>query len=296
MPGALVPTGFMPGSMQDRVDGWVRAALAPQGLGFQRDPVWVDARGQYHNSPNAYITGLAPQRSPMASWNFGGGFNGGNGGLSLVSGGTGSWASSGGGGGWSDVFSQGLGVLTGWAQNRAQERAIRRQNRRSMGGGGPYLQPIQNPYMNQNPNLGGAPATPFGFAPNPNLPTTNVPFGWPMLNPQPRGPRSQESYDTGVGILDQILNGITNSGPGDDVSTPVVIDQNGTPCVVRKPPPPRLIGSVNNTTGVAKFYRYVGAPILFRGDLQTLKTAKRAVSKFGGVAGARRPFRARRRR
>jgi hypothetical protein len=57
---------------------------------------------------------------------------------------------------------------------------------------------------------------------------------------------------------------------------------------------PRLVGSVNNATGKAVFYRYVGAPILFRGDLTTLKTVRKAVSKFGGLAGARRTFRRRR--
>ena len=281
--------------------GNVPASASGPGQAFSFASQRLTERGR-EIDPNNLLRGwVQPQRNEMPSWNFGGGFNGGNGGLSLVSGGggAGGWG-SGGGGGWSDVFSQGLGVLSGWAMNRAQERAMRRENRRSMRGGGfgGGQNPYMNPYMNQNPNLGGAPTSPFFAAPNPNMPTTRVPGvpnWWPMVNPQPGF--SPAPADTGWGSLDDFINGTYNAiTGGSDVASPVVPDANGNPCVVRRPPIPRLIGSVNNMTGVAKFYRYVGAPILFRGDLQTLKTAKRAVSKFGGVAGARCPFRARRRR
>lgn len=224
----------------------------------------------------------------MPSFNFStGGFNGsGNGGIGSTSSGS-SWGGS--GGGWQAIASQGLNLLGGWAMNRA---AVKAQNRASA--------QMVNPYLNQNPNLGAAPSQPFFSAPNPNLPTTQTPWGWPLNNPQPLMPggrASDQGWDTGFGVLDDWLDETTGNGPrGGNVASPVVIDQNGMPCVVRKPPPPRLIGAVNNATGKSAFYRYVGAPILFRGDLATLKTVKKAVSRFGGLAGARRPFRARSRR
>ena len=69
-----------------------------------------------------------------------------------------------------------------------------------------------------------------------------------------------------------------------------------TACPTRKPGPPRLVGAVDNATGRSVFYRYVGRPILFAGDYTTLKTARKAVSRFGGAGVTGRTFRRRRRR
>lgn len=222
----------------------------------------------------------------MPSFNFSSsGFNGGTGGISSLTASPG-WGNAATGipGGWQGIASQGLNLLGGWAMNRA---AVRAQNRATA-----------NPYLNQNPNLGAAPSSPFYLtAGSPNLPTTRSPgIGWPVAGDLPPGPYSPPYSGGGDSMLDEFMNWIAGGNQGGNVSAPTVIDQNGRPCVVRKPPPPRLIGAVNNATGKSAFYRYVGAPILFRGDLATLRTVKKAVSKFGGLAGARRPFRARSRR
>jgi hypothetical protein len=204
-------------------------------------------------------------------------------------------------GGWGDVFSAGLGALGQWQANKAvdkqQKRALKLMKLATQGqpnvygalGGG--YQAASSPYMNINPNLGAT--STFGLSLGESLPVPTMPGGFPLPTPS----QIPDTYDPSTGrpyvgpSFWDIWNAISGGGGG--MANPVTAVGAG---VARRTSPPRIVGAIDNTTGRSFFYRYVGAPILFRGDLTTLKTAKKAVSKFGGLARATSGFRRRRRR
>lgn len=173
-------------------------------------------------------------------------------------------------GGWSDVASQGLSVLGSWASAKAQRKALKQQTKllRMLGGAQltPPLSPVvnaANPFASVTPNIGST----ASFAQSLNLPSTSV---WDL----PTLPQAAE------GVFDTIGESAVSAwdtlfGGAQPVATTAV--------ATRRASPPRIVGAIDNASGKSFFYRYVGAPILFRGDLQTLKTARKAVSKFGGV-------------
>jgi hypothetical protein len=194
-----------------------------------------------------------------------------------------SWA--GGGGGWADVAQTGINVLGGWAQAKAQRKATKQQLKlmRAMGGPAsvasydPRLMTMQagNPFMAVNPRLGSTMSLT-----GPSLPSRGV-WDFPPL------PEIAE------GVFDTIGEGAVSLGEaifggGAPVATTTAV-------ATRRTSPPRIVGAIDNASGKSFFYRYVGAPILFRGDLTTLKTAKKAVSKFGGLVRTGGTFRRKRR-
>lgn len=207
---------------------------------------------------------------------FGGGFTGG---LNLLPQGSGGvFGTQGQSGGWGDVLNAGVNLLGGYLGGKLQLKAQKQQQRlllRAYGAGGAGMVPTQ---LNMNPatlagglNFGGGPIV-SGLLPD-VAGTAGGAIGGAVTGGEIAGP---------VGAA---VGGVLGAGAGYLASSPS-----------SRARVPRLVGSVNNQTGRAVFYRYVGAPILFRGDLQTLKTVRKAVSKFGGVAGVRRSTFRRRRR
>jgi hypothetical protein len=263
-----------------------------------------------------YLASL-PRSNTMPSFSFGTPLNGSSGGLGQLS----AFPSSQAGTDWGNVAAQGLNLLGGWAQQRAIERQQKRQLKAmriatgQVGGPvvgfNPYMTgqvggPVVgfNPYMSTNPNLGAAPTATGGqayAAGSPFTPTTiggglsltagigsEAPIvpslpGWPGAYATQPDPAAGEPGGWVPGIFEQIARGALGYEQGGNVATPVTT--SAVAC--RRPGPPRLVGAVDNASGKAFFYRYVGAPILFRGDLATLKTVKKAVSRFGGLAGCR---------
>jgi hypothetical protein len=200
-------------------------------------------------------------------------------------------------GGWGDVLNTGLSVLGQWAGAKAQRKAqkqqlkMMRQYAQLTGGGGivatgmadPRIVYGQaaNPMASITPSLGST----FNFASltGPSLPTTASRGVWDL----PSLPEVAEGVFDAIGE-GAVSLGETIFGGGAPVATTTAV-------ATRRASPPRIVGAIDNATGKSFFYRYVGAPILFRGDLTTLKTAKRAVSKFGGLVRTGGTFRRRRR-
>jgi hypothetical protein len=252
------------------------------------------------NAPT-YGFNIAPL-VPRWAATFGTPLNGSSGGLGQLS----AFPSSQAGTDWGNVAAQGLNLLGGWAQQRAIERQQKRQLKAMRIATGQVGGPVVgfNPYMSTNPNLGAAPTATGGqayAAGSPFTPTTiggglsltagigsEAPIvpslpGWPGAYATQPDPAAGEPGGWVPGIFEQIARGALGYEQGGNVATPVTT--SAVAC--RRPGPPRLVGAVDNASGKAFFYRYVGAPILFRGDLATLKTVKKAVSRFGGLAGCR---------
>jgi len=231
-------------------------------------------------TPLGFPVAVFDRGAPMPSFSFGGGLGGTNAALA--------------GGGWTDTLNTGLGVLGVWAQNKAALKAAKQQTKQlrllqRMQGGAmvPQYPMASNPFQSITPGVGGQPsstmfmARPAGSSPWGIIPTLPGGYGLPATDETPGW-----TLDRGTGDLGDAWDWITGGGGAMAEAVPTV----------RRTSPPRIVGSVNNSTGKSVFYRYVGAPILFRGDLTTLKTVKKAVSKFGGLARATSGFPHRRRR
>jgi hypothetical protein len=262
--------------------GMYAPSLAEQSVGRTGIPA---IRGPY---PSAVfpLPAAPPLRGDlMPSFSFGGGLGGTNAALA--------------GGGWTDTLNTGLGVLGVWAQNKAALKAAKQQTKQlrllqRMQGGAmvPQYPMASNPFQSITPGVGGQPPTGMndprtmfmarpGSSPWGIIPTLPGGYGLPAADETPGW-----TWDRGTGDLGDAWNWITGGGDAMAEAVPMV----------RRTSPPRIVGSINNSTGKSAFYRYVGAPILFRGDLTTLKTVKKAVSKFGGLARATSGFPHRRRR
>jgi hypothetical protein len=185
----------------------------------------------------------------------------------------------------------GLGVLNQWAASKAQQKAQKQQLKllrqaarlqsAGLGSAAMTLDPrltyanASNPMASITPSLGSTASLAQslgGLTLPPIVPTLP---GW--------------TPEEGTGDLGRAWDWLTDTLGGD---APVATT---TAVTTRRASPPRIVGAIDNATGKSFFYRYVGAPILFRGDLTTLKTAKRAVSKFGGLVRTGGTFRRKRR-
>lgn len=241
--------------------------------------------------------------APMPSFNFGT-FLGSSGGLQAVT------QPTSGGTSFGDILSQGLQVLGQYEMSKQARKDARRAYLRAMNlaklGIGPGVLNqagvAGNPLLSQNPNLGGAGQTSTGQFAQQNAVPQWYQQGFLGLNPADSGTAAAAA---GAGVGGTIgaevggpLGAVVGAAGGAAAGALGNMAMNaltGAPSGGSRVRAPRIVGAIDNNTGRSYFYRYVGAPILFRGDLSTLKTVKKAVGKFGGLARSTGHFRLARR-